>query len=99
LQFLSDNRLDGVNFTSGRFSWSGGYFNNNLNYDYTSYESIIAYGYLFNTDEPYYRYHQSLRNSNNDNPFAEPAPVYSNITGGLGVFAAYNQSVITLQLK
>ncbi len=46
---------------------------------------------LLRTDENYYRYHQSIeRRADSDNPFAEPAPVFSNVTGGLGVFASFN---------
>lgn len=43
------------------------------------------------TDYNYYKYHLDLENFDGDNPFAEPAPIYSNIKGGLGVFAAYTQ--------
>jgi hypothetical protein len=45
---------------------------------------------LLSTDEHYYRFHRSLENYQGDNPFAEPVLIYSNITGGLGVFGAYN---------
>ena len=45
---------------------------------------------LLNVDENYYRYHKSVATYSGDNPFAEPAPIYTNIKGGLGVFAAYN---------
>ncbi|MGB3617937.1 MAG: DUF4249 domain-containing protein [Catalinimonas sp.] len=47
--------------------------------------------YLLRTDEDYYRYHRSLElfNRADGNPFAEPAPLYSNVEGGLGVFASY----------
>ena len=47
---------------------------------------------ILNADEAYYKYHRSIENSNNDNPFAEPSLIYSNITGGLGCFASYNMS-------
>jgi hypothetical protein len=49
--------------------------------------------YLAVTDRAYYLYHQSLQQYQdaNGNPFAEPVLVYSNVTGGLGLFAAYNQ--------
>lgn len=48
---------------------------------------------LLNTDSHYYRFHRSVQQAGEDNPFAEPALVYTNVKGGLGVFAAYNQSV------
>jgi hypothetical protein len=48
-----------------------------------------------------YEYQKSLRNFNRtaDNPFAEPSPVYSNIKNGLGIFAAFNSTVIKENLK
>lgn len=50
---------------------------------------------VLNTDQAYYDYHKSLRQSrNSDNPFAEPSLVFSNINGGLGCFAAYNSRQI-----
>jgi hypothetical protein len=57
--------------------------------------------YLAVTDRAYYLYHESLRQHQQaqDNPFAEPVLVYSNVTGGLGVFAAYNQIQGTYHLE
>ena len=49
---------------------------------------------LLVVDDHYYNYHQSLLTNSVDNPFAEPAPIYSNFEGGLGVFAAYNTFTI-----
>ncbi|WP_026631124.1 DUF4249 family protein [Dyadobacter alkalitolerans] len=46
---------------------------------------------VFNIDVNYYKYLRSLETTQNlDTPFSEPAPLYSNIQGGLGCFAAYN---------
>ena len=46
---------------------------------------------LFQTDISYYNYHTSLRKQReNNNPFAEPVLLYSNINGGFGCFGAYN---------
>jgi hypothetical protein len=52
-------------------------------------ELIIA-----TTDRAYYDYNRTLRNQyrNDDNPFAEPVLIYSNVRGGLGVFAGYQLS-------
>ncbi len=47
--------------------------------------------YLLATDEHYYRFHRSLQNYVPDNPFSEPTIIYSNVDGGLGVFAGYNK--------
>lgn len=48
---------------------------------------------LFQTDIHYYNYHTSLRRQReNNNPFAEPVLLYTNINGGFGCFGAYNAS-------
>jgi hypothetical protein len=46
---------------------------------------------LLTTDKNYYQYHRGIANYTYDNPFAEPTLLYSNVEGGLGVFAAYQQ--------
>jgi hypothetical protein len=56
--------------------------------------------YLLNTDKAYYDYQKSLGNYNSgEDPFTEPSPVYSNITGGLGIFAAYTVDSLIFRLK
>ena len=46
---------------------------------------------LLQTDIHYYNYHTSLRRQReNNNPFAEPVLLYTNINGGFGCFGAYN---------
>ena len=62
---------------------------------------IYLYASLLHTDRHYYQYHLSARGAirSRDNPFAEPALVYSNVTGGLGIFAAYNRTTFFWQLK
>jgi len=54
---------------------------------------------LLNVDVHYYKYHKSLSSNNEDNPFAEPTLIYTNINGGLGVFAAYNKTMVTKDWK
>ena len=52
------------------------------------HESIQTY--LLVTDENYYRYFFSIAEiSDDENPFQEPIPAYSNISGGIGIFAAF----------
>jgi len=51
---------------------------------------------LLTVDENYYNYHMDLINYQEDNPFAEPVQLYSNVNGGSGVFAGY---LIQRQLK
>ncbi|TVR37915.1 MAG: DUF4249 domain-containing protein [Bacteroidia bacterium] len=52
---------------------------------------------LLTTDEHYYRYHRSLENYYPDDFFSEPVHIYSNVDGGLGVFAGYNRSVLVIE--
>ncbi|WP_169720052.1 DUF4249 domain-containing protein [Dyadobacter alkalitolerans] len=50
---------------------------------------------VFNIDVNYYKYLRSIENTqNSDTPSAEPAPLYSNVNGGLGCFAAYNAAQV-----
>jgi len=66
-----------------------------LSFDHYNYGGNSSVGYmiyLLNTNKDYYLFHQSLRNYGQTNPFAEPSLVYTNIKGGLGVFAASNHS-------
>ena len=51
------------------------------------------------TDKHYYNYHRSIAKFEGEDPFSEPAPIYSNIEGGLGVFAAFNGSSIDVDLE
>ena len=56
--------------------------------------------YLLNTDKPYYDFHKSLENySLGDAPFAEPSFVYSNVKGGLGIFASYTLDSLIFRVK
>ena len=56
--------------------------------------------YLLNTDKPYYDYHKSIEKyQSGETPFVEASPIYSNIKGGLGIFAAYTYDSIVIRLK
>jgi hypothetical protein len=56
--------------------------------------------YLLNTDKVYYDYKKSIDKYNSgEDPFTEPSPVYSNISGGLGIFAAYTVDSLIYRLK
>ena len=50
--------------------------------------------------EDYFLYRKTvtLQNSVVDNPFAEPVPVHSNMTGGFGIFAGYRAETFPLAL-
>lgn len=66
----------------------------------TLYDSSFLKLYVLFTDKAYFSYHQSLDSySKNRNPFAENSPVFSNITGGLGIFSAYTSDTIIVRLK
>ncbi len=54
-----------------------------------------------NISKELYDYQQSLRSFNRteENPFAEPTPVFSNIKNGLGIFAAYHPTIIKQDLR
>lgn len=63
-------------------------------------DSSILKIYLFNTDKAYYDFHKSLNSySGGEDPFTEASPVYSNVTGGLGIFAAYTVDSLIFRLK
>jgi hypothetical protein len=53
-----------------------------------------AFVYLLQTDLNYYHFHKSIKDSQDrgeDSPFTESVLIFSNIKGGLGVFAGYNR--------
>lgn len=91
-KLVSDNLMDGKTITT--------HFNlYNTKSDTMTYSHEIT-GYVLNTDETYFKYHQSLQNySGTDDPFTEFSPVYSNIEGGLGVFASYVRHKKVMKLK
>lgn len=51
-------------------------------------------------NEAYYKYHKSILtfSQNNGDPFSEPTIIYSNINGGIGIFAAYIEKRIVVKL-
>ncbi len=64
-------------------------------------KSVTLNAYLLHTDRYYYEYHRSVIRSTRaqDNPFAEPVLVYSNIQDGLGVFAAFDRQTVEVRIK
>ena len=55
---------------------------------------------LFHADINYFNYHESLRKQRaNNNPFAEPVLLYTNVEGGFGCFGAYNATWKDLKVK
>ncbi|GAB3640713.1 DUF4249 domain-containing protein [Spirosoma arcticum] len=95
--YLNDHNLDGRTMTSlpGRLSFS--YSNGKRN----AGRPILINFYLLNVDVNYYRYHESLDRAiiAQDNPFAEPTSVVSNVQEGLGCFGAYNRTLWSTTLR
>ncbi|SDJ76538.1 protein of unknown function [Catalinimonas alkaloidigena] len=56
--------------------------------------------YLLRVDENYYRYHSALQQQweSDGNPFAEPAPLFSNLEGALGAFGAFHATTLEIEL-
>jgi hypothetical protein len=67
---------------------------------WTKSDSALLKIYLLSTDKPYYNFHTSLRNySMGDTPFTEPSFLYSNVQGGVGIFASYVVDSLIYRLK
>ncbi len=91
-ELYSDLGYDGISipFKIDYSVWDDGH-HNNLNISL----------YALSVDKHYYRFHKSLDNvwDIGDNPFAESSHLYSNVEGGLGVFASFISTVIDLDDK
>ncbi len=103
--FQNDVNLDSTVFTSplGKSTLPSSelyYTNDGPVYAKQKIKLLTVNMEVLNTDQAYYDYHKSLELSrNSDNPFAEPALVFTNINGGLGCFAAYNSRQIIYKPK
>ena len=86
---FSDARLDGAQFSSPETTFP-------VVSDY--HDSVTLYAYLLHTDRAYFEYHRTIRANADSNPFAEPVLLYSNVEGGLGVFAAFNRRTLEVKL-
>ncbi len=63
-------------------------------------DSSMLVVYILSTDKDYYTYHHSLDDySGGEIPFIEISPAYSNIEGGLGIFASYVVDSLVFRLK
>jgi hypothetical protein len=89
-EFISDKGRDGERI----------FFNTTRVSDPSEHDSAFLIIYALNTDKEYYTYHKSLENySGGENPFREVSPLFSNIEGGLGIFASYVVDSLVLRLK
>jgi hypothetical protein len=80
---FSDQNADGETLSEKAETW---YYTN------VGIDSITAYEvWMLNCNYDYYTFHNSLYNNNGGgDPFSEPTLLYSNVEGGLGIFAASN---------
>jgi hypothetical protein len=53
---------------------------------------------LYHVSREFYIYHQSIEGSRDNGPFTEPSVPFTNITGGVGVFAGYNYDMKMIKL-
>ena len=92
-EYFTDSGLDG-----SKIIFKESIMTYDTNYSY--YDSAFMKVYLYNTEESYYLYHTSLdKYRDSENPFTEITPVYSNVTGGLGVFTSYTDDSLICRLK
>lgn len=99
---FSDEGLDGTTMVSGRsFMTSTTFAANESTNFYDQYRTASVTVNLMSVDQAYYQFQTAAIRQRRvrNNPFAEPVLIPSNITGGLGCFAGYNNSTITLRLK
>jgi len=87
--YVSDKNKDGEYFTFK--TWEI--------YEADSSDNILYISLLL-TDESYFNYHRSAGSRfGSEDIFAEPTPVYTNISGGLGVFAGVNGQLTQIDLR
>jgi hypothetical protein len=92
----NDIGLDGKKFIIRAIEFQPVY----LDHPYREPDSAFLRIYLLSTDKPYYDLHKSLENpSLGDAPFTEPSFLYSNVKGGLGIFASYTLDSLIFRVK
>lgn len=66
-----------------------------------NYRHATVKATLFHVEEAYARYHQAVERATSTEvtPFSEPVLIPTNLQGGLGCFAAYDRSDLTVLLK
>ncbi|MGB8491379.1 MAG: DUF4249 domain-containing protein [Bacteroidales bacterium] len=67
---------------------------------YYDADSVLMKIYVLDTEESYYLWHKTILDYKDDeNPFTEPTPVFTNIEGGLGVFTSYSMDSVVFRMK
>jgi hypothetical protein len=93
---ITDFKMDGQTLSTITSPDNLGY---NPNHQSTI-DSVILKIYVLNTNYEYYKYHLSLSTYvDGSDPFDEISPVFSNVSSGLGIFAAYTKDEISIRLK
>jgi Domain of unknown function (DUF4249) len=92
-------RIDAVNLFENKSSYStssGKYKSESI----PDSEKVIRVQ-LSNISKEFYDYHKSLSENNrtDDNPFAEPIQVYTNVKNGFGCVAGYNRTETVVRTK
>jgi hypothetical protein len=98
---FSDAGIDGTVIPSGRAILASSSTSSQQSSFYNQYKTAIVVVNLMSVDQAYYQFQNAIirqRRSRN-NPFAEPVLIPSNIAGGLGCFAGYNNAILTKTLK
>ncbi|AKD57753.1 DUF4249 domain-containing protein [Spirosoma radiotolerans] len=99
---LTDEGLDGTVLVSGRsFLTSTTFKTNESTSFYGQYQTASVTVNLMSVEQTYYRFQEAVIRQRRvrNNPFAEPVLIPSNIEGGLGCFAGYNNATTTFTLK
>jgi hypothetical protein len=86
--YADDNSLDG-NLLYNEHELTAYYGSDN---PITSIKAFVIRG-----SEEYQRFHKTVYNQSPGDPFSEPSIIYSNVDGGLGVFAGYRQIEVEIQ--
>jgi hypothetical protein len=99
--FISDYKRDGgiLEFLKAKIPIA--YYYEGQNQNTQNPKSISLQIHIANIDKPYYQYLKTISASNKvdgDDPFSEPVLTYTNVQGGLGVFAAFNTTAVTFEL-
>lgn len=78
--------------------FNGKTFNGKISFEYHSFSSGNLYISFKAVSKEYYLYQKTLavHYGSQNNPFAEPAQVYSNIKNGLGIFGSYAEQWIKI---
>jgi Domain of unknown function (DUF4249) len=100
--FISDYKRDGSLLEFKKAKIPIGYYIIDQTQYQSSPKSITLMIHVAVIDKPYYQYSQAITKSggvNNDDPFSEAVLTYTNVQGGLGIFAGYNTTPIEIKLK